>query len=536
MKRRFFALIVAICCIFTLCAVGVVAQESSLQVAFSEPTIIIDSFASIVITAGEEFSHISALFGDNGKLVVDRTNMKYNSTYEKYEIELTLENGVCEIPVKAKYKGVAVVTLSNIVLKGEETEISADDIEIQAQVKPKATSIYTKQDLLGINNDLSQHYVLMNDIEFTEEDFAEGGDFYNDGYGWKPIGTSLNQAFKGSFDGNGFTIKGLRVNKADYNYIGLFGVNRGTVENLALVDLKIDATYGVYVPVTSETTSSGKIDYESKDVWTPPTGSVNDVDLSGYDRTGLSSAIAGGIVGYNVGTVSDCYISGSVFATPVAAGIAASNVGTIQRCYASVNASAKSSGAIVGYNLNHGNIINCHANGNINGSIMAGGICAENRSSKIIDCYTLALVSGEGDVFAVANGEYYSTVTNVYYLKRNGVSDNLATEYTREEFKILTFEEDCWDYGFDFPVLSKFADYILSEGFPEDDIPQYLHGDVNGDGEENAADLALLKKYIAALIGKDDASIVNPNVDMDSENLVNAADLALLKKIIAGID
>ena len=535
MKKRILALILVVCFMFTLCVVGASAQVPTVQVAFSAPTLRIDTQASLVFTADEGIQSVSALFGDNGKLVVDRTNMKYNSTYEKYELELFFENGVCEIPVKPKYTGVAVITLSNIVLKSADTEITVDDLQVQAQIKPKATLVYTKQDLANISEDLSKHYVLMNDIEFTEEDFAEGGEFYNDGYGWKPIGTSLNNAFKGSFDGNGFAIEGVKINKADYNYVGLFGVNCGVIENLVVEDIQVDGVYGVYVPVVSSSASSGKIDYESKDVWTPPTGSVNDGDLSGYDRTGLSSAIAGGITGYNVGTVSDCFVEGSVYATPVAAGIAASNVGTIERCYANVSTIAKISGAVTGYNLNHGKIINCHANGAVNGSVMAGGICAENRSSKIIDCYTVACVSGEGNVAAVTNGEYYSTVTNVYYFKRAGITDSVATEYTREDFKNLSFEEDCWEYGFDFPVLSKFENHITNEDFPEDETAEYLQGDIDGDGNVNAADLALLKKIVAALDLEEDASIINPNVDMDGENLVNAADLALLKKIIAGI-
>ena len=63
--------------------------------------------------------------------------------------------------------------------------------------------------------------------------------------------------------------------------------------------------------------------------------------------------------------------------------------------------------------------------------------------------------------------------------------------------------------------------------------PEFLQGDVNGDGEVDAADLALIKKVIAKLTPMDSEEVVNPNVDADAEGSVDAADLALLKKIIA---
>ena len=70
------------------------------------------------------------------------------------------------------------------------------------------TGIYTKADLDAVRNNLAGNYILMNDIVFTEADFADGGDFYNEGAGWAPIGNSpASSSFTGTFDGNGYTIK-----------------------------------------------------------------------------------------------------------------------------------------------------------------------------------------------------------------------------------------------------------------------------------------------------------------------------------------
>lgn len=64
------------------------------------------------------------------------------------------------------------------------------------------------------------------------------------------------------------------------------------------------------------------------------------------------------------------------------------------------------------------------------------------------------------------------------------------------------------------------------------DSADSLTGDVNGDNEVNAADLALLKKLIAKLIPLDSEEVKNANVD-EFLGVPDAADLALLKKIIA---
>lgn len=61
---------------------------------------------------------------------------------------------------------------------------------------------------------------------------------------------------------------------------------------------------------------------------------------------------------------------------------------------------------------------------------------------------------------------------------------------------------------------------------------KYENGDINGDSEVNAADLALLKKILAELILLDDAEVKCTEVD-EISGTPNAADLALLKKIIA---
>ncbi len=102
------------------------------------------------------------------------------------------------------------------------------------------TPIYTVEDLYCVRYNLSGNYILMNDIDLSE-DTAEGGDWDYNGRGWNPIGSDdkySNKSFSGVFDGNNYSIIGMHINQTDYNaqyeYVGLFAYVTGTVKNLCL--------------------------------------------------------------------------------------------------------------------------------------------------------------------------------------------------------------------------------------------------------------------------------------------------------------
>jgi hypothetical protein len=85
--------------------------------------------------------------------------------------------------------------------------------------------IATKEQLNSVRNHLSSNFKMTADIVFTAADFTDGGEFYNGGAGWDPIGTSLDNmisssdpVFRGTFDGNNHTISGLYVNLSSQSY------------------------------------------------------------------------------------------------------------------------------------------------------------------------------------------------------------------------------------------------------------------------------------------------------------------------------
>ena len=229
--------------------------------------------------------------------------------------------------------------------------------------------ITNKIQLDNVRNDLSAYYRIENDIVFTEADFAEGGDFYNAGAGWEPIGIDSTDPFTGTFDGNEHTISGLYCNISSITtvYAGLFGYNRGDIKNVGIINDNISAT------TTSGAAYAGGIVGYSKEgniSNSYNTGSVN-ADGSSYDY-------AGGIAGNNYnGSFNDCYNTGTVSGNDYAGGIVGYQYGgTISECENMgdvVGGIQCDAGGITGYAY-YGTIVSgCYNYGDIFGRI-AGGI------------------------------------------------------------------------------------------------------------------------------------------------------------------
>lgn len=132
-------------------------------------------------------------------------------------------------------------------------------------------------------------------------------------YPWTPIGSTSAKAYKGSFEGNGYAVKGLYINAPKTNYLGLFAfLNSGSISGIT-----------VYGQV------SGK-QYVAGVVANMQQNSTVDRCANYADITG-SSTYVGGITGYlSVATakVSNSYNVGTISGTTNCGGVAGSNNAT----------------------------------------------------------------------------------------------------------------------------------------------------------------------------------------------------------------
>ncbi len=105
---------------------------------------------------------------------------------------------------------------------------------------PGKIRIYTLDQLQAMNDDLDGDYELMSSLDASETENWNGGE------GWKPIGTfSTSDPFTGSFEGHGYEIKNLHINRPGVteHRQAFFGYTyNAVINNVQLTD--VDITVG----------------------------------------------------------------------------------------------------------------------------------------------------------------------------------------------------------------------------------------------------------------------------------------------------
>ena len=221
---------------------------------------------------------------------------------------------------------------------------------------------------------------------------------------WTPIGTSISNAYKGTFDGGGHTITGLTVTTSD-QYAGLFGYigSGGTVKDVTLEEVKIESN--------NDMSAVGGVAGRSY-------GTLENCSVSGSVS---GSGIAGGVVGYQSGGfLTGCSSSATVNAGGVAGGVAGltDSGATLTACYAtgdvtleSINSGGNFVGGVVGSNTSC-TLKACYAWGIVTGSgsgtIYVGGVTGTNDEGTLTACYHAnETVSGPAGTTGGVTGRNY---------------------------------------------------------------------------------------------------------------------------------
>ncbi len=223
-------------------------------------------------------------------------------------------------------------------------------------------------DLSSMSEDLDADYTLMDDLDENTAGYSEhvGTGPFSDG--WEPIGEDGSR-FTGTFDGNGFTISDLYIDRPTETYIGLFGlIDDGEVHNIGVVDAEVNGDWNV-----------------------------------------------GGLVGWNDGgTISNSYVTGEVTGERSVGGLIGVNWGTISNSFSTADVTKTGNwnvGGLVGSNL--GDLSNSYATGNIDGNGNAGGLVGYNEGGTVIDSYALGDVEGDERVGGLV-GRNTGTVSKTY--------------------------------------------------------------------------------------------------------------------------
>ena len=178
---------------------------------------------------------------------------------------------------------------------------------------------------------------------------------------WTPMGSQFSP-YTGTFNGDNHTISGLYFNDSGKDYVGLFGYNNGSIEDVGII----------------ESYFNGK-DY---------VGSV-----CGYNIVEWFIFVNGN----TEASVANCYNTGTVSGNNYVGGVCGKN-------YARLSSRATITTASV-------IITRCHNEGSVSGAGNVGGVCGENSaaagssgkisSADIQYCYNIGIVSGTGTVGGV---------------------------------------------------------------------------------------------------------------------------------------
>ena len=252
---------------------------------------------------------------------------------------------------------------------------------------------------------VSAHYVLTDDVNLS----AYGN--------WTPIGT-INQPFAGVFDGQNHVVTGLKIDRSQGVYQGLFGYVSGTddahkaqIKNVAVRDAQIRAWTEVGAVV-------GRYGQFTQGFVEPLENcAMIGGTIQGTSSMGQSSFV-GGIVGRACGEIQRCYATGNIIGADNAieyGGIVGESFKTVNACYSTGSLSGMGSyaddfGGIAG--TARGAVTNCYTTGDITGSLnnaaTLGSIvgCAMDR---VTNCYATGSVKGWRAIGGIAGQAYGDT-------------------------------------------------------------------------------------------------------------------------------
>lgn len=361
--------------------------------------------------------------------------------------------------------------------------------------------ITTLDQLQEMRDDLQAHYELGNDIDAIDTKD------WNEGQGFEPVGTEFNR-FQGNFNGNGFTISDLVINRADEVYIGLFGyAENGHLKNAALInftvsgDNRVGTLAGRNDGLTSNSNSTGTV-----------TGNTNTGGLLGLSNSVVSESYSsvtvnggnqiGGLVGFNLtdGLIEKSFSTGNVIATG----------GTI--------------GGLVG--PNQGSITNSYATGNVEGSGSVGGLLGTN-SGNVSTSFSSGLVTGTNNIGGLIGFNFDTGLTSFGYWnedvndQRNGVGNNAnatgVTGLTTAQMNgveasenMLGFNyQDIWLLTDAYPAL--YFEDVDALDLPDADLPDAITLESPTDASED-----VVGNPILTWLAEDNAVIYRIEVASDS--------------------
>lgn len=289
--------------------------------------------------------------------------------------------------------------------------------------------------LQKMNENLSAHYELVNDINATETYY------WNDGKGFEPIGRGyyINdfkwqwESFHGSLNGNNNSIDYLYINRTERDFVGLFGSlgKNSIIKNICINKYSILGRLHV-----------GSISGRNE-------GLV--ININSYVDNYLSGiSNIGGITGNNFGCIKECSIRSLINGQNNIGGITSFNFGSVSDCfYIGKIIGISCIGGISG--LNRGFINSSHTDGHLISEYSSsvsldgrvGGIVGKMIDGLIRDSYSECNITGNNYCSGLIGkfDSYNNFVINSYYsINRSKINGRYIPSY----FGIFEYQYKIW--------------------------------------------------------------------------------------------
>lgn len=285
--------------------------------------------------------------------------------------------------------GWSIEKTSNDIIKDKaEYTMQPTSYEIVKIYAKWAKEIRTADDFNTINANNTEHYVLMNDIDFSSQ-----------------VAQTI-EVFYGVFDGNGYILKNSSKSP--------FYINVGEIRNVKIENCKT-AFYDNSLYAGQLRLSNGE-----------------KIQTSLYDNNVYF--LRGGLVVYNLGVIKNCSIkvvySNGVYQEEFG-GISGVNEGKLINCCSTINFDIyyggngeRNIGGLVGRNIYNGVVENCYSIGTISvnnstsGVVYVGGLIGKCKGGTVTNCYSnVAIYSEFAQRYGGLVGHSFSaTINNCFAL------------------------------------------------------------------------------------------------------------------------
>ncbi|WP_019568268.1 GLUG motif-containing protein [Thioalkalivibrio sp. ALMg13-2] len=408
----------------------------------------------------------------------DGDEARLNAIPEKGNLFIEWRENGAAVSVEPEYSFTVDVTND-----GESRDLVAHFEPAFAAGEGSAENPYEIADweqLHRVRDYLDHHFVLTADLDADAPGYDElASATANGGAGWQPVGQAHDNYFRGSLDGQGYRLEGLRIDRSAENAVGLFGRTGADAEiaNLTLADAAItgDSDVGGLIGYAEQTQISnthvdtanvtGSGNYVGGLAGRLETSSAVTDSTASADVVSSGDAYVGGLVGFaDVATITDSHASGSLTLNgnesaggligeardaTIARSSAAVDVngphgglyngglvgllkgGEIRESHAtgSVTGAAGGAGGLVGYVWQDGRIIESHATGTVLGDDYVGGLVGWLDNGQVTDSFAANTVDTGAQHYGGLTGNNAATVTRAYYDR--SINPGMPDESTR---------------------------------------------------------------------------------------------------------